>query len=334
MVQLPAIKKASRPVILAAGAALLLAAGLIVWQLGTRGGIKQTGEPKAGDSSRDSGLVTLAPVAQSPAPASAASTLTAASAAPAAPAPASTPDPIAATTASHTAPPHDRSPNAARYPLATGGTSAAARPLLPQDAVAATRQTLGQHASGRFLYFDPLARRIVATIDGLGQPAAPTTLWLLQPTPGALKTNPAQDHLAAANAERYRRLLRWVERLDNAALLRLYRRLYPMLQQAYVEAGHADGHFNDRVVAVIDQLLAAPSPRGPLRLKLAPARAGSTGSTLPPQAPRYEFADPALEALSTGQKILLRMGPQSAQKLKAKLKLLRAALVPTERAPR
>ena len=41
---------------------------------------------------------------------------------------------------------------------------------------------------------------------------------------------------------------------------------------------------------------------------------------------RYEFADPALEALPAGSKMLLRMGPENARRLKAKLAELRSAI--------
>jgi hypothetical protein len=39
---------------------------------------------------------------------------------------------------------------------------------------------------------------------------------------------------------------------------------------------------------------------------------------------RYEFADPALESLSAGQKMLLRTGAENHQRLRAKLVDLRA----------
>jgi hypothetical protein len=41
----------------------------------------------------------------------------------------------------------------------------------------------------------------------------------------------------------------------------------------------------------------------------------------------YEFADPELESLSAGQKLLIRMGSQNAGRIKGKLKEWRAALV-------
>ena len=47
---------------------------------------------------------------------------------------------------------------------------------------------------------------------------------------------------------------------------------------------------------------------------------------------RYEFADPALQSASAGQKILLRVGPVNQRRLKAQLRSLRAELV--RQAPR
>jgi len=40
----------------------------------------------------------------------------------------------------------------------------------------------------------------------------------------------------------------------------------------------------------------------------------------------YVYADPKLEALSAGQKILLRMGSANAEQIKAKLREIRQAL--------
>ena len=69
----------------------------------------------------------------------------------------------------------------------------------------------------------------------------------------------------------------------------------------------------DRVVEVIDHLLATPEIEEPLRL-------------IQPRV-LYEFADPKLQKLSGGQKILLRMGPANLRKLKAKLRAIRDGLV-------
>ncbi len=72
------------------------------------------------------------------------------------------------------------------------------------------------------------------------------------------------------------------------------------------------GYFNDRLVTAIDNLLATPD------LAQAPA--------LTPVNGHYEYANPALESLSVGQKMLLRAGPADEAAIKAKLRDVRAQL--------
>jgi hypothetical protein len=108
----------------------------------------------------------------------------------------------------------------------------------------------------------------------------------------------------------------------------LYLRVYPLLQQAYEDLGYPGRYFNDRVVEVIDNLLATPTPTGPIAVKRFTADGGSSGGGL------YVFVDPALETSPAGQKILLRMGRDNAASLTAKLREIRALLVarpPAER---
>ena len=84
---------------------------------------------------------------------------------------------------------------------------------------------------------------------------------------------------------------------------------------------------NDRLVAVLDQLLQAPEPAGPLPVKLTPVN-----TDVPNLRPwvRYEFVDPALEALPSGQKILLRMGPANEARAKALIRELRKRLAKSD----
>jgi len=86
-----------------------------------------------------------------------------------------------------------------------------------------------------------------------------------------------------------------------------------LFQQAYEDLGYPGRFFNDRLVEVIDHLLAAPEPQGPIQL-------------VQPKV-FYQFADARLEDLSAGQKLLIRMGPANERSLKAKLRDLRAELV-------
>jgi hypothetical protein len=69
------------------------------------------------------------------------------------------------------------------------------------------------------------------------------------------------------------------------------------------------------MVQVIDHLLQTPDVKGQIRL-------------VQPSV-YYQFADPKLEALSAGQKALIRMGSANAAAVKAKLRELRAEIAKT-----
>ena len=100
-----------------------------------------------------------------------------------------------------------------------------------------------------------------------------------------------------------------VHAVDSKQLVAIYVRFYPLFQQAYRELGYPDGYFNDRLVAVIDHLLATPDVKPPIAL-------------VQPKV-LYQYADSELEALSAGQKAMLRVGPDNAAVLKAELREIR-----------
>ena len=108
-----------------------------------------------------------------------------------------------------------------------------------------------------------------------------------------------------------------------AAAARLYARLYPLFQVAYEELGFPGKYFNDRLVAVIDHLLAAPEPQGPVAVRLVQVE-GQVPSLR--HWVRYEYVDPQLQALSAGQKIMVRAGLQNERRLKAVLAKVRASV--------
>jgi hypothetical protein len=181
--------------------------------------------------------------------------------------------------------------------------------------LAALAGILGRDAAGRFLVPERLVRNIVVTVDNLPRKTFAMRLSPLKPVGGLLATTGREASLAIApeNATRYAPWVALLEKVDTARLVAVYARAYPLFQQAYVELGYPDGHFNTRLVQVIDHLLAAPEPAAPLRLVVPHVLA--------------EYADPALEAESAGRKVLFRMGNANAAKVKAKLRELRAALV-------
>lgn len=173
-----------------------------------------------------------------------------------------------------------------------------------------------------FLQMDGLVRRVVATVDNLGREHAPARLWPVNPTPErfAVEEGGTVQTIASGNAARYGAMVRWIESVDMERAVALYARLYPLFQQAYEELGYPGRYFNDRLVAVIDHLLQAPEPASPVAVRLTEVK-GDVPSTRP--WVRYEFADPQLQSLSSGQKIMVRVGLENERRLKVRLKVLR-----------
>ena len=171
-------------------------------------------------------------------------------------------------------------------------------------------------------------RKFVATIDNLPRERASARLWPVPPTPGRFSVREDGDrtYLAHENFQRYAPFVTVATSVDTAKVVALYVRFYPLLQQAYEDLGFPGAYFNDRVIDVLDHLLATPEPGDTIEL------------VLPPQDPAvaverpwvlYRFADPALQSLSSGQKILIRMGSDNAQRLKVRLRELRTKLAAT-----
>jgi hypothetical protein len=173
----------------------------------------------------------------------------------------------------------------------------------------------GARSVSQFLIPENIVRHIVVTVDNLPRKKVAIELRPVKPTPGATVTATQADitTLGSANFERYAPLIKVVRTTDTAALASLYFRLYPLFQQSYEDLGYPGQYFNDRLVEVIDDMLRAPDVQGPIEL------------TQPKVF--YEYADPKLESLSAGQKLLLRMGANNEAIMKAKLREFRKAIV-------
>jgi hypothetical protein len=175
------------------------------------------------------------------------------------------------------------------------------------------------------LQLDGFARRFVVTVDNLARSHAAPRLWPVNPMAGRFTVESTGDSrvIDGDNAERYGSFVNAVTAVDTTRAVAFYLRLYPLFQQAYEELGYPGRYFNDRVVEVIDVLLATPVAAGPLKVQVTEVK-GPIKSARP--WVHYEYADPALEALAPGQKILLRVGPENAQRLKAKLADIRSKI--------
>jgi hypothetical protein len=203
-----------------------------------------------------------------------------------------------------------------RYPVPTPVDNPQA--ATPPDAEAALTELFGRKAVLSMFQTQDFARRFVATVDNLGRPHAPVTVWPVNPTAGRLvvEKNGDSEVIGPDNGLRYTPFVLLVETVDLPSAVATYTRLYPLFQQAYEDIGFPKRYFNDRLVAVIDQLLATPNVDEPLKIRL-PQVNGPMRLERPWVL--YEFEEPALQSLSAGQKILLRMGTVNERRMKSKL---------------
>jgi len=179
-----------------------------------------------------------------------------------------------------------------------------------RDALASA---LGKDAM-QYLVPESIVRHLVVTIDNLPRQKVSAAKRPTVAVPGAFLVQGDELHatLDPKNYARYDALVSVVRKLDMKQVADVYLHFYPLFQGAYQDLGYPSGYFNDRLVQVIDSLLATPQIQGPLEL------------TRPNVL--YTFADPTLEARPAGQKLLLRMGPDNAAVIKAKLTELRAII--------
>jgi hypothetical protein len=208
-----------------------------------------------------------------------------------------------------------------KEPVPEPGTTLPALPQSDPSVQDLLVDLLGKPAVLSLLQTDGFVRRLVATVDNLSRPHATSKLWPVNPTTGRFTV--ADGSIAPANAARYETFVKLVDGIDPARAAALYRRMYPLLQQAYEELGYPNRRFHGRLLAVIDHLLATPQRPAPLAVTLTEVK-GPIASERP--WVRYEFVDPQLQALSSGQKIMLRVGDAHRRRLADWLTRFRAEI--------
>jgi hypothetical protein len=177
------------------------------------------------------------------------------------------------------------------------------------------RHLYDEQKFGSLFLLKNIIRNIVVTIDNTTGPKLPQKFNLAKPPVGqfqAVKDAAGSEFIDPKNYGRYIPYVDLVESVDIRRFVSFYVRYYALFQQAYRDLGYPDRYFNDRFVQVLDHLLAAPEIRVPIKL-------------VRPKV-FYQFAEPELEALSAGQKIMVRIGPDNAARVKARIKELRQAL--------
>jgi hypothetical protein len=204
------------------------------------------------------------------------------------------------------------------HPIPGEAAGSAALPAL-NDSDPVMRDSLvgvfGRGPVEQFLVPQSIVRHIVVTVDNLPRRKVAVELRPVKPTGGQAVVSGQADMttLSEANFDRYAAITRVVRGTDVKALAVVYERLYPLFQHAYEDLGYPGKYFNDRLVEVIDHLLQTPEVPAPIPL-------------LQPKV-FWEYGDPTLENRSAGQKLLIRMGPQNARIIKAKLREFRAEII-------
>ena len=160
--------------------------------------------------------------------------------------------------------------------------------------------------------------RGVAIVDSLRQGAVP---YKLLPVGRPSRAFPFTDNGLAvtmdpAGFERYNGLADTVAGIDVPATLALYDLLSVAIEEAWDALGYTDMGFEDAVLSTLGAIMLTPATNVEARLIKDESN--------------WIYEDEALESLSALQKQIMRMGPENADKIQAKARELRGALMDRE----
>ncbi|MFT6976564.1 MAG: hypothetical protein ACJAZA_000264 [Shewanella psychromarinicola] len=155
-----------------------------------------------------------------------------------------------------------------------------------------------------------IARQFVVFVDNLAQGnmvrkasplKGPDTKFTVSEITNKIYLNPDSYH-------RYDLYANFIEGLSDKDLISTYTELKPLFAEAFTELGYSNIDFDTRMQQVFSMVADAPIIEDPIELSSISVN--------------YKFVDPNLEALPNAQKLLIRMGPENARKIKAAVKKL------------
>jgi hypothetical protein len=189
-------------------------------------------------------------------------------------------------------------------------------PLLNEsdpEVTQALTEVVGADPLAEYLVKNEVISRFVATVDSLTSRQVPAQINPIKPAEGKFLADTEGESvvMSAQNFARYDGYVALMQNMNTDAMVAIYHRYYPLFQLAWEEIG-GQGPFNERLIEVIDHLLQTPDVPGPIYLAK-------------PEAV-YLFEAPELEAMTAGQKILVRMGSVNAALVKEKLTEVKAEL--------
>jgi hypothetical protein len=187
---------------------------------------------------------------------------------------------------------------------------------------------VGAEPVAQFVAHEDLVSRIVASVDALSSQQVPAAIKAVEGPGGEFEATADDDPdsvvfdaagdpvpqyvVDPVNYARYTPYVEMLEAAEPEDIAAAYREYSPLFEEAFRQLGYPEGDFDQRLRAVIDELLATPDVTEPPRL-------------IKPEA-YYLYADETLESLTAGQKVLIRMGPGNAARVKARLAAIRDAL--------
>jgi len=173
----------------------------------------------------------------------------------------------------------------------------------------------GGKALAQFVAGDYVVERAVAIIDALRRGEVP---YKLLPVGKPSTTFPISDNglrvtLDTAGFSRYDGFAQWVGGLNTPALVSLLNDYEMIATQALTRMGVTDFDIRSALLAATTQILSTPQV--------------SVDAELMRREANWVYMDPELEALSSLQKQILRMGPENADIVQQKARDIRGALL-------
>jgi hypothetical protein len=159
-----------------------------------------------------------------------------------------------------------------------------------------------------------LVRRFVVSVDNVAEGKSPRqNLIALDPRDDfAVSQRGERIYVSPKSYERYDAVADAIASIDVNGVAAAFAELEPRLDQEYRELGYPNRRFREVLSRALERLEGVPVPTEKVELR--------------PKVKSYRFADPKLEKLAPAEKHLVRMGPENAKRVQAKLRELRTAL--------
>lgn len=173
----------------------------------------------------------------------------------------------------------------------------------------------GGKALAQFVAGDYIVERAVAIVDALRGGEVP---YKLLPVGRPSKPFPVSDDglrvtMDPSGFSRYDGFAQWVNGIDVMAIIELLNDYESIATEALSRIGVDDFDIRSAVLAATTEILATPI--------------SSEGAELMKREANWIYMDPELEALSSLQKQVLRMGPENSEIIQAKARELRGAVL-------